>query len=297
MEKVSLIKLLGLPEAFGGTLIAFFFILLLSPYFSGADFGILKVPAFTDLAKKWLRLIAPILFASSVFIYLPIFPKEQNENTVLNIQRPQFSNPPRVTEQQTWKVFELWASHHPEIIREYGPPKEVKFISLHEQQFTHGHVIYNVTDGWSAWLFDQDEEFKKLKNPHSHLTPGDGRKVDEEVFAEAAKGMNEAQRKFYRSLVDKRVKSSDFKGIGIIGGIGILYIQNRFYDVLGLPLNNEYLVIDAVYAANDGYEVLCGLRHDNGETGPNAPKVTYVLYEKGRHYDRHVEFPVPFRDR
>lgn len=78
-DKVSLFKLSGLPDPFGIVLLIFSFILLLSPYFSGADFGIFKVPLFTPLTKKWLKLIGPIIFFLCVFSFLPIVTPGRDE--------------------------------------------------------------------------------------------------------------------------------------------------------------------------------------------------------------------------
>jgi hypothetical protein len=214
------------------------------------------------------------------------------QNSTVDLPSPPFSTPSRVTEHHSWKVFESWVKQHPDIIRQYGVPKEVKFISVHEQNFTSGYVAYNVTDAWSAWLYSKTKQFKKISNPTKHLTPGSGRVVNEEVFAYVTKGMTESERTRYRLLVDSRVKSADFNGIGIIGGIGTLYIDNRLYEDFGDPKENEFFVVDVVYGSADGYEVLAGLRHGLGGTTPDSPKSVYVLYRDDR-YVRHVQFPQP----
>lgn len=165
-------------------------------------------------------------------------------------------------------------------------------MSLHEQNFATGYVAYNVSDGWSVWLFTKTNEFKKMGTPIRHLTPGSGRNIDENVFAEVTQGMIEREKKLYRSLINGRLMSPDFKGIGIIGGIGTLYIQNRLYEAFGRPEENEFFVADVVYGSADGYEVLAGLRHSVGLTTPDSPKSVYVLYRDGR-FERHVQFPQP----
>jgi hypothetical protein len=81
MDKSSLFKLSGLPDSFGGVLLGFSFILLLAPYFSGADFGLFKIPTFTQGAKKWLKIIGPILFAVCVFAFIPVFPADKKAPT------------------------------------------------------------------------------------------------------------------------------------------------------------------------------------------------------------------------
>jgi hypothetical protein len=73
-ERVSLFKVTQIPESFGAVLLIFFFILLLSPYFSGADFGIFKIPLFTDKAKRWFKIIGPILFVCCALSFLPLIP-------------------------------------------------------------------------------------------------------------------------------------------------------------------------------------------------------------------------------
>jgi hypothetical protein len=73
-EKVSLFKATQIPDSFGVVLLVFFLILLLAPYFSGADFGVFRIPLFTDKAKKWLRIIGPILFILCVLSFIPIIP-------------------------------------------------------------------------------------------------------------------------------------------------------------------------------------------------------------------------------
>lgn len=251
----------------------------------------------------WVVLVAvPIIVA---LIGIIPKPKDGNDRTltptptqsansaaVASLPSPPYSSPARITEQHSWRVFEAWVKQHPEILRQYGVPREVKFVSLHEQNFVAGYVAYNVTDGWSVWLFTKTNEFRKMGAPIKHLTPGSGRKIDESVFAEVTRGMNEQERTLYRTLIEARVMSPDFKGIGIIGGIGALYSQNRLYDSIGRPEENEFFVPDVVYGSADGYEVIAGLRHGIGLTTPDSPKSVYVLYRDGR-FERHVQFPRP----
>ena len=205
---------------------------------------------------------------------------------------PPFSDSSRITEQHSWKVFKAWMKQHPDIIRQYGIPRDPKFISVHEQNFASGYVAYNVTDAWSVWLHSKSNEFVKLSNPSKHLTPGSGREVDEDVFTHITKGMSNVKKARYRLLVDRRVKSSNFKGIGIIGGIGTLFIANRLLNDFGEPKENEFFVVDVMYGSADGYEILAGLRHGLGGTTPDSPKSVYVLFRDGR-FVRHVVFPQP----
>lgn len=74
-DKVSTIKLVGLPETFAVVLLTFSFVLLLAPYFSGADFGLFKIPQFTDQARKKLKIIGPLLFLASGLLFAPLIPR------------------------------------------------------------------------------------------------------------------------------------------------------------------------------------------------------------------------------
>ncbi len=73
-ERASIVKLLGLPETFAVLLLTFSFILSLAPYFSGADFGLFKIPQFTDPARKKLKIIGPLIFLALVVLFVPIIP-------------------------------------------------------------------------------------------------------------------------------------------------------------------------------------------------------------------------------
>jgi hypothetical protein len=74
IDKASLFKVSGLPDSFGAILLIFAFILLLSPYFSGGDFGVFKIPAISQSAKKWLKVMGPIAFILCALSFLPVFP-------------------------------------------------------------------------------------------------------------------------------------------------------------------------------------------------------------------------------
>jgi len=80
-ERVSIIKLLGLPETFAVVLLTFSFILALAPYFSGADFGLFKIPQFTDSARKKLKIIGPIIFLALVTLFVPMIPRQVSTNS------------------------------------------------------------------------------------------------------------------------------------------------------------------------------------------------------------------------
>jgi hypothetical protein len=74
MNRVSILNFLGLPDSFNSVLLVFAFVLLLSPYFSGMDFGLFKIPRFTPTAKKRLQYIGPALFIISALLFIPIIP-------------------------------------------------------------------------------------------------------------------------------------------------------------------------------------------------------------------------------
>lgn len=80
MDKESLFKLVPLPQPFGVVLLSFFFILLLAPYFSGADFGLFKIPNFTESAKKRLKIIGPVVFCLCLLSFLPIIPIKKGDS-------------------------------------------------------------------------------------------------------------------------------------------------------------------------------------------------------------------------
>jgi hypothetical protein len=71
--KVSLLSLIGLPSEFGVTLLSFSFILLLTPYFSGNDFGIFRVPEFSSSSKKKLKYAGPFVFFVVMALQVPAF--------------------------------------------------------------------------------------------------------------------------------------------------------------------------------------------------------------------------------
>lgn len=71
-------------------LLTFSFILLLAPYFSGADFGLFKIPQFTDSARKKLKIIGPIVFLALVMSFVPMIrvPKPNAPNPSDNTNKP-----------------------------------------------------------------------------------------------------------------------------------------------------------------------------------------------------------------
>ncbi len=73
MERSSLFKMSGLPDAFGVILLVLSLVLLLAPYFSGTDFGQLRIPLVNEGTKKVLKIIGPVIFLSCVLFFVPFF--------------------------------------------------------------------------------------------------------------------------------------------------------------------------------------------------------------------------------
>ena len=88
LEKQSFFELVHWPQPFPSILITFAFILLLSPYLSGSDFGLFKIPLFSDGAKKWLRIIGPIAFLLSALAFVPLIPKSNPPNPIPSSPTP-----------------------------------------------------------------------------------------------------------------------------------------------------------------------------------------------------------------
>src|SRR6266566_1134624 len=74
MERVSILTSLGLPQDFGKVLLVLSLTLLLAPYLAGTDFGVVKIPAFSDAIQRRLKIFGPILFVLVVLIHVPIVP-------------------------------------------------------------------------------------------------------------------------------------------------------------------------------------------------------------------------------
>jgi hypothetical protein len=75
-ERLNIVKFLGLPETFAVLLLTFCFVLVLAPYFSGADFGLFKIPKFTSSARKRLKIIGPICFLALVLLFVPTITRQ-----------------------------------------------------------------------------------------------------------------------------------------------------------------------------------------------------------------------------
>ena len=68
---MNVFDIFGIPSEFGLSLLTLSLILFLSPYFSGVDFGVIKIPKLKIKTKKWLKFVGPILLLASVSLYLP----------------------------------------------------------------------------------------------------------------------------------------------------------------------------------------------------------------------------------
>ena len=63
----------GLPQAFGVVLLVLSVILCAAPYAERMNFGQLNIPEFSEIAKKRLKFIGPIILASCLLLFAPIF--------------------------------------------------------------------------------------------------------------------------------------------------------------------------------------------------------------------------------
>lgn len=100
--KTSIVKLLGLPDPFAVIVLTFSFILLLAPYFSGADFGLFKIPQFTNAARRKLKIIGPIVFLGFAILFVPMISQHipsanrYSSNNALSPSNSNLSTPPDV---------------------------------------------------------------------------------------------------------------------------------------------------------------------------------------------------------
>jgi len=102
MDKISLFKLSGLPDSFGAVLFVFSFIFFLSPYLSGSDFGVFKIPSFDPSLKRWLKVIGPMFFIGMVVAYLPLINKNfQGQGENINAQRQSPTPTPTINSTST----------------------------------------------------------------------------------------------------------------------------------------------------------------------------------------------------
>jgi len=74
-----------IPDTASGTLLIFSFILLISPYLAGADFGIFKIPSFKGDLLLILRFVGPIAFAITLILFIPLWKKEPDIEPFLQL--------------------------------------------------------------------------------------------------------------------------------------------------------------------------------------------------------------------
>ncbi|HAC63753.1 MAG TPA: hypothetical protein DCF68_09485 [Cyanothece sp. UBA12306] len=71
-DRKSIYEFFGLPSQFGVILLTFGFILVLSPYLSGLDFGIFKIPKLDKNIQEQLKFLGPPIFILFIVFFLPI---------------------------------------------------------------------------------------------------------------------------------------------------------------------------------------------------------------------------------
>lgn len=74
---MSILDKISLPGEFGLILLVFSFILMVSPYFSGSDFGIFKVPKFPTSTRRSLLFLGPVAFVIAITIHIPLLEDEE----------------------------------------------------------------------------------------------------------------------------------------------------------------------------------------------------------------------------
>ncbi len=83
-QRVSFFSLLKLPDTVN-VLLIFAFILLISPYLSGSDFGIFKIPSFSANLLQLLRIAGPIIFVVTLILFLPLWRKPLDKESMLQL--------------------------------------------------------------------------------------------------------------------------------------------------------------------------------------------------------------------
>jgi len=72
MGRENVISALGLPGEFGLVLLLLALIFALAPYFSGHDFGVLKIPVLHPVARRRLRFVGPLVMLIAISAHLPL---------------------------------------------------------------------------------------------------------------------------------------------------------------------------------------------------------------------------------
>ena len=71
LKSESVIQRLALPAEFGVALLLFAFTLAIAPYFSGVDFGAVKIPELSLKTRRNLRVIGPLALAMAILLHVP----------------------------------------------------------------------------------------------------------------------------------------------------------------------------------------------------------------------------------
>jgi hypothetical protein len=72
-SKQSTYEKLGIPSPIGETVGLLGLALTLSPYLAGVDFGILKIPDFSEPGKHAMRMYGPVVLAGSLLLFFPFW--------------------------------------------------------------------------------------------------------------------------------------------------------------------------------------------------------------------------------
>jgi len=163
-------------------------------------------------------------------------------------------------------MYEHWKANHVSLIKEYGSPTDINFVTVWFQNFATGYVAYNVTDREAILFFGQTGTFRKLPTPNSILTPGALPNVNDTLLQGLLEGIDPEERVLYSSMVYERVR---YGRVGILGGIGTLYLQEKLLKDFGPPLANEVRIDNVLHIKGPDYELLVGL--PIGSEGPFAP--------------------------
>lgn len=83
---MSTSAIFGIPPEFGLSLLTLSLILFLSPYFSGVDFGVIKIPKLQIKTKKWLKIVGPVLLIGVVSLFLPVWPRHYSPLKIQNLR-------------------------------------------------------------------------------------------------------------------------------------------------------------------------------------------------------------------
>jgi hypothetical protein len=76
----SVLQWLGLPSEFGIALLVVSFALAVAPYLTGADFGVVKVPALELRIRKRLRWVGPLALLISILLHIPALAKDSSSH-------------------------------------------------------------------------------------------------------------------------------------------------------------------------------------------------------------------------